>query len=217
MSYVSAPPTIPPLPLDIATQGPFKPGTAISTDPRFGQSPSLSNLPSISESSMGRPSMIPGIPVIPGPPIIVSPPVMQGPPAVPPPPTEAEMPPIEIECTKIGPAETIEFGKHTLFKHNPTGTILVMKENRVDTLGDVQIIAEQYSRRQGIVHRNLANLVEYKIDQELKLPMPDYVIRGYYENYQKNLRHIKELRKQSKVKFRQRELIGFAYEMVVFM
>ena len=45
--------------------------------------------------------------------------------------------------------------------------------------------------------------------------MPEYVVRGYYEYSRKNLKEVRELRKQTKVLFREREVFSIACDLVV--
>ena len=68
---------------------------------------------------------------------------------------------------------TQELGDHTAFKHIQSDSLIIMKENRMEAMGDTQMLADVYAARQEVSHPNLACLIEYKVDQELKLPMPE--------------------------------------------
>lgn len=122
---------------------------------------------------------------------------------------------VQIEqCLRLGPVDTPELGPHVAFKHQPSGTLLIEKTNRFDTKFDADQFLQLYKLRQSVRHKGLVKLVDFKINEELKVPMPEYVVRGYYEFLRKNLRAIKEDRKNSKVKFREREIFQILYDLV---
>src|SRR3990167_2666108 len=102
-------------------------------------------------------------------------------------------------------------GSHRIVVRPHDQSHYIVKENRFDTKPDMQAVRDQYLMRQMIVHRNLAKLKEITLHEEIKLPLSEYVLRGYYEYFPSNLASIKQKRKESRVHVREREL------MLVFM
>lgn len=108
-------------------------------------------------------------------------------------------------------ADTQEHGQHAVLHRRADNSWWIRKENRFETKLDMEAVRDQYLTRQMVVHRNLAKLREITLHEEIKLPVPELVLRGYYEAYPTTLKSIKQQRKQSKVPVREREL------MLVFM
>lgn len=109
------------------------------------------------------------------------------------------------------PSAAATHGPHQLYLHGPSNTRLLRKENRLETRLDAEAMRDQYLTRQQVVHRNLAKLAEVTVHEEVKLPVAELVVRGYYEWFAANLSSIKRERSRTKVPIREREL------MLVFM
>lgn len=120
---------------------------------------------------------------------------------------------IEDQCVKLGELETPELGKHVSLKHN-SGNLIVEKDLTTTTSFDSNALLQHFKHRQSLQHPNLVTLIEYRAEEKITFPMPKFQVKAFYEYYKDNLKYIKEMRKQAKVQFREREIVDFAYNMV---
>ena len=122
---------------------------------------------------------------------------------------------LENNLVVLGPVNTIELGPHVALKNMYTGELIVRKDNQVETLADLRNIEDLYKDRKSLDHPNIVPIMEYKTEEILRIPMPYYVTKAYYNFRKENLRYIKELRKECKVEFREREFSIIAHNLVL--
>lgn len=122
---------------------------------------------------------------------------------------------IEQSLVRLGEVTTVDIGPHMAFKDLRTGDLVVRKEHTVDTLADLEEIEDHYKFRMSLSHPCLTPLLDYRTEEILKLPMPSYHIMGYYLYKKENLRHLKEIRIEQKLPFREREFSVIAGSLVI--
>lgn len=121
---------------------------------------------------------------------------------------------IEDKLVVLGPVSTIEVGPHFALKNMYTGELIVRKDNQVETLEDLRNIEAVYKDRSSLIHPNLSPILDYKTLEVLKIPLPNYETKAYYSFQKNNLRYVKELRLESKVEFREREISLIGHNLV---
>lgn len=122
---------------------------------------------------------------------------------------------IEQNLIKLGEVNTVDLGPHVAFKDPRTGLLVIRKDHTVSTLGDLEELEQQYRFRHQMNHPALGKLLDYSIEEVLKLPMPDYSVKGYYSYNKTTLRFLKELRLEQKLPFREREAAVLAVQLVM--